>query len=268
MLNDVTFFIKTFERPSALYRLIKTICKYYENPIILIVDDSKFPLCPDSFKKFCCRLTYHYAGYDVGLSKGRNIGIDLIDTKYFLLLDDDFFFTNKTKVEVLYGLIEKHHFDILGFDFYDYGICKRNFQGVYSQSDAVLTSHIGLSSGNIQGIELYDFVLNCFIGNTAFFKLNQWDEYIKIGSEHDDFFFGIKSLKPKIAHTVSVSISHYPMVTKDYNNFRKSRFDFYFDYFLKKHGLTSFEKKGSVYSKFSLVIIKLLALKSKVRALY
>ena len=40
-MNDVTFIIKTFERPECIKRLVKSIYKYYKDAIILVGDDSK-----------------------------------------------------------------------------------------------------------------------------------------------------------------------------------------------------------------------------------
>ncbi|WP_392340468.1 glycosyltransferase family 2 protein [Moritella marina] len=157
--------------------------------------------------------------------------------KYFVLLDDDFFFTKKTNLEELQRVIECNDFDMVGFDFFDYGFCKRNFQGLYEIKGETLISKIGMSRDKINGYKQYDYILNCFIGRTDFFKVNGWDEKIKIGSEHDDFFLNIKQLKPKITHITNVSISHYPKYTKEYKSFRKGRFEKYFFIFLKKNKL-------------------------------
>lgn len=79
----MTFIIHTFKRPDCLSRLLESIKEYYPNTPVIVYDDSEF---------------------DRGLSWGRNHLVSQVKTKYFLLLDDDFVFTNETKIE---RLVEK-----------------------------------------------------------------------------------------------------------------------------------------------------------------
>ena len=192
MLNDITLFIKTFERPKSLKRLLKSIHCYYPEISILIVDDSKTQIKESELLSIHTNLQYYHVDYDVGLSKGRNIGLSKIETKFFVLLDDDFYFTKNTDLIKLVSVIDNNDFDMVGFDFYDYGFCKRNFQGTYSIENNMLIRSIGDSKCLEKGYRMYDFILNCFFARTSFFKDNQWDEQSKIGCEHDNFLLNIK----------------------------------------------------------------------------
>ncbi|WP_290917586.1 glycosyltransferase, partial [Halodesulfovibrio sp.] len=92
MLRDVTIVVKAFERPESLLRLYQSIRTYYPLIDIIIVDDSeeKVNLC-----EFENNVTYLATDFNIGLSAGRNYAVSNVKTKYFLLLDDDFFFTEK-----------------------------------------------------------------------------------------------------------------------------------------------------------------------------
>uniref|UniRef100_A0A8C5K3A3 Beta-1,4-N-acetyl-galactosaminyl transferase 2 n=1 Tax=Jaculus jaculus TaxID=51337 RepID=A0A8C5K3A3_JACJA len=49
-----------------------------------------------------------------GWFAGRNLAISQVTTKYVLWVDDDFLFTNKTKIEVLVDVLEKTELDVVG----------------------------------------------------------------------------------------------------------------------------------------------------------
>lgn len=49
-----------------------------------------------------------------GWFAGRNLAISQVTTKYVLWVDDDFLFSNKTKIEVLVDVLEKTELDVVG----------------------------------------------------------------------------------------------------------------------------------------------------------
>lgn len=48
-----------------------------------------------------------------GWFAGRNLAISQVTTKYVLWVDDDFLFSNKTKIEVLVDVLEKTELDVV-----------------------------------------------------------------------------------------------------------------------------------------------------------
>ena len=48
-----------------------------------------------------------------GWFAGRNLAISQVTTKYVLWVDDDFLFSNKTKIEVLVDVLEKSELDVV-----------------------------------------------------------------------------------------------------------------------------------------------------------
>lgn len=152
-MKDITFIIHTFKRPDSLQLLMDSIDKFYPDVETLVYDDSE---------------------HDNGLSYGRNLLVGMVDTKFFLLLDDDFVFFENTKIEKLKTLILKGY-DIVGGSLVNNGV-KSHYEGTYDLSEGVL-SYIPSTE------EPLDFVYNFFLGRTETFRKYKWDEDLKL-AEH------------------------------------------------------------------------------------
>lgn len=106
--NNLTIIIKTFERPHIILRLIKSIRIMYPSIKIIVVDDSKISQHINDVQTI-------FMPYDSGISKGRNEAVKNVNTKYLLMLDDDFIFYRFTKVLPLLHMFEKYsNIDIIG----------------------------------------------------------------------------------------------------------------------------------------------------------
>ncbi|XP_042073004.1 beta-1,4 N-acetylgalactosaminyltransferase 1-like isoform X2 [Haplochromis burtoni] len=99
--SQVTITTKTFQRYKHLRVLLDSIRQFYSNVKIIIADDS--------FE------TEHITGENIqhyimppaqGWFAGRNLAVSQVTTKYFLWVDDDFMFTEKTKIENLVEVME------------------------------------------------------------------------------------------------------------------------------------------------------------------
>jgi glycosyltransferase involved in cell wall biosynthesis len=148
ILPDVTIIIKTFERPRALDSLIKSIYKFYSNINILVADDSRNPVIRED-------VDYYTMPFNSGLSAGRNLLLDQINTPYFLLLDDDFIFNNETKIEELKKVLQK------GFDIVGGNIIGCSYSGIFNIKKNILFYN-NKYSGYFNGYPLYDFIPNFF----------------------------------------------------------------------------------------------------------
>lgn len=58
-----------------------------------------------------------------GWFAGRNLAISQVTTKYVLWVDDDFLFTNKTKIEKLVDVLEKTELDVVRGSCHFYPSC-------------------------------------------------------------------------------------------------------------------------------------------------
>jgi len=178
---------------------------------------------------------------NVGLSAGRNIMIENVETPLFLLLDDDFLLDDNCNLGVSYEII-KQGFDIVGGEVYDFGPSAvksnqpRDFLGLLEKRNNDLYLHVHKNKGYHHYYPLYDFILNFFVGKTESFKNNKWDNNLKLG-EHLDFFIRIdKSLK--ITYTNDFQIKHYQdtISNVEYTNYRNTVYD-YIKIFKKKHNI-------------------------------
>ena len=99
--EQITAVIKTFERPSRLRRLVKSIRRHYPKLKIIVVDDSRDPSCLKGVETI--RLPF-----DSGISAGRNAGLAAVGTRYMLCLDDDFIFYRHTRLDLVLREMERN----------------------------------------------------------------------------------------------------------------------------------------------------------------
>ena len=180
-LSQLTVVIKTFERPKELNRLIKSIRRFYPNLKIVVVDDSKVPMDIDGVNVI-------KMPFDSGVSAGRNRALEVIDTEFLLLLDDDFIFNRHTLVHLaMKTMIKNPCIDIMGGNVIDLPLF---IEHDYTKSSNLFPTDAkpNLPLGtNIAGLPVYNKVPNFFIARTERIKLVKWDERLK-KIEHADFF--------------------------------------------------------------------------------
>ncbi|XP_077982529.1 beta-1,4 N-acetylgalactosaminyltransferase 1-like [Glandiceps talaboti] len=99
--DKVTVITKTFERYSAVHRLIDSVHSFYPELQIIVADDSENPsIIKRNFVK-------HYTmPFFEGYFAGRNLALSQVRTKYVLYVDDDMFFTKDTKLERMIRKLE------------------------------------------------------------------------------------------------------------------------------------------------------------------
>lgn len=113
--KELTIGIKTFIRKKSLWTLLSSIEKFYPELPVIVVDDSPIKYKKSTLKKYPkLNILYIDAPFDIGLSKGRNLILNNVTTKYFLLCDDDYELTSKTNLYENLKIIEENKIDILG----------------------------------------------------------------------------------------------------------------------------------------------------------
>jgi len=253
MIQNLTAVIKTFERPSSLHRLYRSIRKYYpELPIIVIDDGTANP----DIAGFDDNVQYIKTTFDIGLSVGRNIGVSKVKTKYFVLLDDDFVFTADTRLENMYDILENTDFQIVSGGVKDFGSKSRSFYGKMHENHSTLYLLEGIKNGITSGYPRYDFVLNFFMAETKVCIQNKWDDALKLG-EHEDFFYRLK-LKNILITDISqkASIDHYPEQNSAYQVYRE-RVHYFQNLAAKKNGYKNIKRvaeRKNGFSRFRLYI--------------
>lgn len=225
--KNITFLIKSFNRKDSVENLIKSIRLYYPNIPIVIVDDSNPHLNFDEYDKV---KTYNI-DFDSGLAAGRNCGVSKINTKYFVLLDDDFEFTKETDIKHLYEVISKNNLDILGgqvienkkpIDYFG------NF--VYDEKNKLIQTVI--EHKNMGQYKKCHLILNFFIAKTESIKNHKWDDRQKL-AEHAAFFFEHRDAL-QIGYVDNVSILHKKVLTKEYGEYRHRGANFFKEWMVNK----------------------------------
>jgi GT2 family glycosyltransferase len=222
-LTQLTAIIKTFQRPQALERLIRSIRCYYPHLTIAVADDGITP-SPR------CDVDYLRLPIDVGLSAGRNALLRHINTPYFLLLDDDLEFTRKTRIERLFDLVASGVVDIAAGDYYR---CKRKFLFVWHRWQPFHGS-FRFHDGDLQlsrephsansTFQFCDVVHNFFVARTAdVLKLGGWDEELKL-NEHVEFFVRAHRGGMRVAYCRDVVARHWRERHSDYTPYRDRDF--------------------------------------------
>lgn len=222
---DTTILIKTFERPSAVKRLIESIRKFYSDIPIVVVDDSKEILMFNQDKD----TSYLKTEFDIGLSEGRNLGVDSIQTKYFFTCDDDNIFTPNTNLEKAEQLIELNNLDLLGVK--EEG---NDYYGLFEDSGDGVVKYVRGNIGTNGEVHFYDFVPNLFLMKTESAKRFRWDDELKIG-EHFAYFHAHRG-KLKVGFTDSIVLAHDHIQSEFYSPFRQRAED-YVKQYMKKAGI-------------------------------
>lgn len=233
LLDETTFGIKSFGRSRHLTKLVESILKRYPSANIMICDDSEEG--PGKLPKGVKLV--RPGAVDIGLSAGRNILLDQCETKYFVLLDDDFIFTDKTEIFALVGALDLYDIDIAGGVVYDVGPSAqkkdqpRTFYGCIdvSSGDGRLTISTGRVREWRNNLPLYDLVLNFFACRTESVNKVRWTEELKLG-EHLDFFLRAREAGLKISYFPEVVVDHYrdhSANTEEYKAYRRRADEFH-----------------------------------------
>ena len=229
-MKNVTCIIKTFERPHICQRLVNSIKAKYPQMKILVADDSKVP---QEYKG----ATTFKMDFDSGLSAGRNLLVNNVETKYFVLLDDDWIFDKDTKIEEFVKIHKTTNVDIIA------GVIKgaQHFYGNLRREDHKLFM-TGQPYKQGSCFTRCDYTHNFFLAETEVIKNYPWDDELKL-SEHLDFFLRVKG-NLNVAYTNKVKVSEKQYRKGTYGRFRSRNF---FKKAMLKNGITWFKNfKGEI----------------------
>lgn len=243
-MDNVTILIKTFNRPSCLKRLLKSIDQFYGSIPIVIVDDSekKYRLNPEKLKS---NITYLAIDEFIGVCRGRNLGLEYIKTKYFIYCDDDFVFDKYTDLKKSFDLMISNDVRLLAghvrnfrpiHNFIDYpiywiqaclnklslfhGLDANYFGNISVAKDVVI---FDLCTTEFPYFTFCDIAMQFFIAETEDIKnVGGWNESVGIGPEHIEFFYRLKKNNVKVAYTKCLSAQHRPQRLKGYIEFRNN----------------------------------------------
>lgn len=240
-MQDVTFGITTFNRPQLLQQLIQSIRVHYPNIPILVVDNgNRHAALPDDIRVI--RLPF-----DCGLSRARNALIDHLQTKYLLLLEDDFRFTSETDIQPLRQVLEaapdvgavggaiRGSNDRVTCYALDIEVCRQTMR-VREATHRVEVTPSGVP------YRLCDMVWNFALFRREMLDEHRWVDALKIG-EHCPFFYEVKrASRWRIASCSLSKIYHIPdRRPATYLKYRRRAVD-YFRAYLAARGIQRYER--------------------------
>lgn len=201
----ITLAITHFDRPNHLKRCLDSIRRFYPDIPIMVGDNSvkERPTVPDD-------VTLIHAEPDAGLSATRNLLVQNCKTKYILIMEEDFIFTEETRIEKFQDVLNEGVDLVAGCLEEISGVRFGSFHFVKRQDGKLQTvSKHGPYSYTAKGTlwQRCDFTWNFFLTTTELLKKYPWPDHMKVGDEHITWF---TSLGPevKIAHTPQVIVVH------------------------------------------------------------
>jgi GT2 family glycosyltransferase len=223
-MDDLTICVTTFMRPDCLENCLESIKKYYPTTKLLVADDSEGS---------------EQLPFDVGLAYKRNWLLDQVDTQFIIFIDDDFVFTDQTKLELFRKiLLDDDTIDLVG------GKVRLTPQNKFMKYEGKLErykrdliyreGHKGLTKN---GYKIYELLLNFFMARTDSLRKVRWDDDLKV-AEHTDFFLRAKEKGLVCCHTEEVIIDHYKdnNERKEYDSYRYRTRKF-LELFKRKHNI-------------------------------
>ncbi|XP_070537006.1 beta-1,4 N-acetylgalactosaminyltransferase 1-like [Ptychodera flava] len=224
--KKVTVITKTFERYQAITSLVESINKYYPGMTIIVADDSERPQ-----KIHGGNVKQYIMPFAEGASAGRNLALSQVRTKYFLWVDDDFMFTDGTKLELFIEKFENPNvmLDVIGGTFGNrVGVSREKCYGCrtisWYKGDDGGDCFVRRSDTHYHQLKEYpqcyvvDATTMFFMARTEAFRRGVFDpEYERIG--HTEYFVN-RLGKIRLASCSDVNILHARITNKKYLKFR------------------------------------------------
>jgi len=217
--RSVFFGITSFERPKHLARCVTSIRKHYPQARIFVADhgNQKCSTLPADIEVI-------HLPFNVGLSAARNALVkrfqELSEPSccswspfYFLLLEEDFLFTERTRIDRMMDVL-KHHPEVgcVGGSLVNDG----NYQPFAVDFETFRNVLCGHKSGGFVRVtdagtpyRICDKVYNFALFRARLLEEHLWDERFKIGGEHTEYFARVsRAGKWLVAQCESVVCDH------------------------------------------------------------
>ena len=176
----ITAVIKTFQRPAACARLVRSLRRLYPAMRVLVADDSRVPTDFDG----ATTIRLHF---DSGVGAGRQALLDRVETPFLLNLDDDFLLFGGTNLGAALALLEaERELDLVGGKVIDLPLfITHDFAGATIWPTAAPPK---IAPGTRLGdAVVLDKVPNFFLARTEAVRAVGWDPRLK-RLDHADFF--------------------------------------------------------------------------------
>jgi GT2 family glycosyltransferase len=218
-MNNVTCIVKAFNRPNKFDKCLKYLVDAGLDNILVGFDgdNKQYKLHKRISKKYGNSVKLIRYDYDTGLSEVRNKLLELVDSEYGFLLDDDTYIHPKMLHSIKY-LEQEDDISLVAFPcrFIDdrKGVEKWNN---YAWDIRIVDNDIkglipNLSIKKIDDVyyaKNVDVVSNCFIFKTKAIKeIGGWDNNCRIQTDHIDFYLNMKNSKWSPSFCMNVFAVH------------------------------------------------------------
>jgi hypothetical protein len=208
-LSDVTILITAGGRPGYLKSALRGINANLPECKVVVVNDSG-------------ELSYHFGVMwremppDTFLTRKRNAGVSLVDTKYTLLAADDFEFDIQSRATVI-NMVEV--LDLLPeADLMAGTVNNRPYEGFLSivKGEYIKETRLNIATNKRRtdlpayGNRIWrvDLAANFFLARTRILREFRWDEAIgPIGGEHADWFLDLQAARRTVLWSPILNIN-------------------------------------------------------------
>ncbi|PXF48401.1 Beta-1,4 N-acetylgalactosaminyltransferase 1 [Gracilariopsis chorda] len=222
----VTIGIKTFvcdaSIPKQVEYMVRSIRVNYPRVRVILANDGPKSLSNEQFLKDDPFIEEHLLPADSGISYGRNYMVNLTNTRYFVLLDDDHVFDDTTNLTLLVNAMRKESYDIVG-------LRVRNLPGIDElERIGIIIPRYVANVTNLRNRELtlcvwnenegpsifgithpipVHVLHNAFIADVDVLREHGWRNELKV-NEHMTFFLDAKDANLKVGYLPSVFVHH------------------------------------------------------------
>ncbi|XP_035673375.1 beta-1,4 N-acetylgalactosaminyltransferase 1-like isoform X1 [Branchiostoma floridae] len=219
--DKVTAVTKTFLRYGSVRLLLRSIQKYYPRMRVVVADDSK------PIEDLQSEHVDHYVmPFASGWFGGRNLAVSQVTTPYLLWLDDDFVFTEDTKLEIMAGVLDNSNLDVVSGIAGEKNLVTTRMELIpgTDDDDGYCIYHKSGNYGQVPGFP------DCYLTTKVFnFFMGRSDEIRSVGfypaySRYADREFYLEALgKLRMAACKGIHIGHNQTRNREYKKYRYGR---------------------------------------------
>jgi GT2 family glycosyltransferase len=209
-MRDCTALIKTFLRDEYLFTAVTSLRRHYPEMKIIVADDGYCSDEKEARLKEAGVSRYIALPWNRGVSRGRNALIDACETPYFMVGDDDFYYTEETRLGDMLRMMEiadlaggalryletlQHYEATLEWVPESKGLIHREISRDYLAYDGIPYAQA-------------DLTFNFFVAKTNLARKIRWEESIQVIFEHEDFFMAGHDRGMKVVYCPNSIVTH------------------------------------------------------------
>ena len=201
----VTVLTKTARRPHLVLRLARSLRQQFNVDFpMVVIDDGPTNYSSELMGEIAKFPNMKYIisdSPDVGIAQGRNVGMRIVMTKYFMVLDDDMVVTERSNITKLVEILDSTDAALVGggseyAGFLQFDLNNGKPALFHYQRTCIAASHIS----GFPDCFRCEITSNIFVAKTQdALDVGGWSRELKI-MEHKDFFVRLKAAGKKVVY--------------------------------------------------------------------